>query len=661
MQDYFMRLTGQIAPGTLLYDGRFRVDMLLDSAYTRAIYRAWDLTRGRAVTLLEITTPDASRLPDALTRATPLVQLTHSLLSPIEVVFVQHDQFFIVIGLAGGQTIERIMAERTASITPSASVRWISQAAEGLEFLLEEIPEWHLGDTSSSALFVAADDRVQLLGFEHVVGLLTPQEIADLLPTGAVAPEMSDGICDARTDVYGLAASMYLLMSRQVWRGPSTPSLQSICPDLTPVLAEAIMRGLATDPVDRWSDAIVFYQALLHGLAAGCVDWWSSSDERLVGLAEEPPTLTFSRDELLSAINDEQAPVAPDPEPTDVVEEIEQSAAISEVEEEENESGSTLPLADIVFLLPPASDIAGEDMADVTAPLVIADVELAMPEQVEALPDIMASEVTCNAMAVENATILEGSDVHYITEPVGDTIVRGGPIMDEIHLAAAVVSCDIDREIDGNISNSSTPAVADVAETASEQWIVAHPDRQVEQAATEQEAIRSETKHVTSTPTRPRERINLLDRLRAALQPGAAQIAPATGTVVLPRHMYPRHTYSILLRVQCQPLQNVTDVPSQIVVDVEASSDAFYLPVRRLALRLPVEGGLSEGIITITALRASVPNTTDRLQFTFFDSSDSVLHEDPFIADIAILAPQQLVSGNPMVTLVHRLQVLPTN
>jgi len=33
------------------------------------------------------------------------------------------------------------------------------------------------------------------------------------------------------------------------------------------------------------------------------------------------------------------------------------------------------------------------------------------------------------------------------------------------------------------------------------------------------------------------------------------------------------------------------------------------------------------------------------------------LHEGQFLADVSILSPQQITSGNPMITLVHALDI----
>src|SRR5579883_156802 len=137
------REVGKIAPGTILYQGRYRIDLVLTRTPHRAIYRAWDLNRNRAASIVEYLPSDDATVSAALERAAPLVQLDHHSLMAFQVVFVEQDTVFAALTFAGGQTIEHIMAERTTPIPPAAAARWISQASEMLEFLASALPTWH--------------------------------------------------------------------------------------------------------------------------------------------------------------------------------------------------------------------------------------------------------------------------------------------------------------------------------------------------------------------------------------------------------------------------------------------------------------------------------------------------------------------------------------
>jgi serine/threonine-protein kinase len=114
-----------------------------------------------------------------------------------------------------------------------------------------------------------------------------------------MAPEQATGDArpDARTDLYGLGAVAYFLLTgRPPFAGPSAmavmiavardpvepPSRQR--PELSPDLEQAVLRCLAKSPADRFPDALSLDRQL-----AACVDanswdftraaeWWSSRD-----------------------------------------------------------------------------------------------------------------------------------------------------------------------------------------------------------------------------------------------------------------------------------------------------------------------------------------------------------------------------------------------
>src|SRR6185437_34219 len=169
------------------------------------------------------------------------------------------------------------------------------------------LPTWHLGDLSGGALFVTAEDRAQSLSFEIPLGLLTPAQVAADLPAGAVAPELSQGQCNARSDVYSLAATLHLLLTRQAWAGGDpavNTTLETLQPSLPHTLIDTVRHALALDPAARWSDAAAFHGALLAALAAPTPEKQDSIFPGMPAqpLHEEPATLATPRDALRAAV-----------------------------------------------------------------------------------------------------------------------------------------------------------------------------------------------------------------------------------------------------------------------------------------------------------------------------------------------------------------------
>ncbi len=1025
------RTVGALAQGTVLYQGRYRIDLLLTRTPLRAIYRAWDLTHNRAATLVELAPVDDAAATTALERAAPLVQLDHASLLSFQVVFVEHETVFIALTFAGGQTIAHIMAERATPIPPAAAVRWISQTAEMLEYFATALPDWHLGDLSSSALFVTVEDRAQPIGFEIPLGLLTPAQVAADLPAGAVAPELAQGQCDARADVFALAATLHLLLTGQPWPG-GDPAQQTALDALHPALPAPVIaaerRALAVAPADRWSDVAAFHGALLAGMAepapppAAADEWWLGAASQ--PLPEEPATLTTPRDDLAAALAAEAdaqgsaprwpvpseadqapAPAAPDvaasstpgvssdqtiepvppnqalPEATALaatetttapaVEPANESAAVASTSSAPTESQPPAPAPDVppaptaepahtglpAFVLPLAAAASGAAIiaavegvrarrpsqplatptpsmpiapapapsvppippmaeespvvaatapaappppADVFAPpadhVAVPDAvpDAAVPPTEQDLPqrgdlgsapdggivtnalwgaltpdlldnlahmppplpmrgieDVQPVLATAPAQGAASASApAEAASSAETAPPVGEThaphsgigdivlpvATAGAALLAAGAITHAFTSHDHDTPAESTPTDAAppppaetpteaafpapatpdadvepaTPAATDVppvagdqpepwlpAYSAGEDWLTQEPPAQSgfnvdgfvrstpdgvsspaptsdtvttpygrrgawwdepvetdtpsapagtsdattsapmtqptppslpaisnEPAETawathangqanhdERAAFASDaaimaalsgihsvpaaetppaplpeqfiTAHpdwptppsaeptVPSVNLRPTHAPNttplasktpsipLVDRIRSILQTPALPAA-ATGTVVVPRHMYPQHSYSILVRLQYRSLRKAGDSPPTsrplAIVEVEAPEDAFYLPVHKLALPIPLEGGLSEGTLAITAQRPT-PNGTDRLTFTFRLSDGTILHKGQFIADVTILSPQQMASGNPMLTLVHTLDI----
>ncbi len=159
----------------------------------------------------------------------------------------------------------------------------------------------------------------------------------------------------------------------------------------------------------------------------------------------------------------------------------------------------------------------------------------------------------------------------------------------------------------------------------------------------------------SKTPSRPLGNNPFFTRIRDLLG-ATTEPSAALGTVVLPRHMYPQHSYSILVRLQTRTAMEIGGDKRMAIVEVEAPANAFYLPVRRLALPIPVDGGLSEGTLSITALRPS-GGASDRIIFTFKQTDGVILHKGAYVADVTILTAQQIANGEPMITLVHPLDI----
>ncbi len=889
-----LRPIGKLAPGTLLYAGRFRIDFLLAVGPAQALYRVREVASQQVMTLIEFSTPGQIQATISLNRAAPLLEYSHTMTTPIQVIFVENETLFFVMAIGGGQTIEQIMRNKHAPILPTSAIRWMVQAADGIIFLASRLPEWVIGDLSPGSLFVTAEDRLQILGFAIPLGLVSPAALASALPRGAVAPELRKNHCDTLSDVYGLCASLHYLLTRRLWH-PDDPTreemLADLRPDLSRELVHAIMRGLAENPAERWPTIAMLREALVAALPVERGNTGSpgpilTNDERL----EEPPTLVMTRDDLLhqdpiasldvddlesglsstaprpvvrrtDITHDDVAGAAPDAalvpgSHTELASgpdaALAQGSDIALAQGTDAaaapDSASAVTLADSVIAedvplstlhwekTEPANSIdaaqivpEGEDRFPITfftqrllsATGFDAERQSAMTqlgfidyESLETSPDIQevgglpasvdphdASPYSVIGQSSEDALVPSARDsqiavpvtpfddpgsavtpesiapfddpaVTYTAQPapahdaaiptaaLGLTLAGAGFILvgqphnhettahgelashadtaqqesadDPVitHAAGQADPSTADprypvaaehesftadpapapvsdaellfgestlagwlsdaREVDPNPAPATTdtglppsrvlqfaaheatgtPAASSDPLTALDASTVSSGSDRIPPAAnaprepvgpSEQTIIANVSATnipTTRTPSRPLQQI--LGRLRGALQQPQAHTVTATGTVVLPRQMFPKHVYSILVRIQRWPTTHdagKNGADSTAIIEVDFQSEAFYLPIKRLALQLPAEGGLSEATLTVTALRPTPQGMADRLTFQFRTAYGMSLHEDPFVADIMILPINHPVSGQPMLTLIHALDV----
>ncbi len=116
-----------------------------------------------------------------------------------------------------------------------------------------------------------------LAGLSHELGLLTGAN-ASLGTPAYMSPEQARGdtlAVDARTDLWGLGATMFTLLTGRLLHSASAtknlvvaaatepaPPLRSIEPSIQPDLAELVDRALSANPDDRWPNARAMLAAL---------------------------------------------------------------------------------------------------------------------------------------------------------------------------------------------------------------------------------------------------------------------------------------------------------------------------------------------------------------------------------------------------------------
>lgn len=274
-------------------DRRYRVVALLGEGGMGYVLRARDLRLGCDVVLK---VPRPEMLADAEFRSrfrdevVALVRLAHPHIVKVTD-YCQHDgtPFAVMQFLSGGSLDDRRPrddAKQPKPVSPRTLGEWLRPIADALDFIHKEayihrdvkpaniLFDAHkhpfLGDFGvAKALASGQRDRQGLTGVGMVIG--TPEYMAPELVMGESA--------DGRIDQYALAITVFEILSGRVpFTGPTGPAvlvkqtsetaprLCEVRPTVSEALSDAVARGMAKKPADRFANCIAFAEAVLAGV-----------------------------------------------------------------------------------------------------------------------------------------------------------------------------------------------------------------------------------------------------------------------------------------------------------------------------------------------------------------------------------------------------------
>jgi serine/threonine protein kinase len=183
-----------------------------------------------------------------------------------------NEGFFLAMSfLPGGDLGARVVA---GPAQPDDAVRWVSEAAVALEFAHQR-SIIHC-DLKPSNLLLSNDDRIVVTDF-GLARTLKSELVDDDYIAGTpafMAPEQVEpswGPLTARTDVYGLGAILYTLLTGrpphdgvalEVLAAIASGQRPTISADVRPELAEICRRCLAANPGERFPTAVSLANAL---------------------------------------------------------------------------------------------------------------------------------------------------------------------------------------------------------------------------------------------------------------------------------------------------------------------------------------------------------------------------------------------------------------
>jgi eukaryotic-like serine/threonine-protein kinase len=214
--------------------GRYRLAAHIGTGGTSDVWRAYDESRDRAVTVKILRDPkDSDARRHFLAEARRLETLDHPSIVPVLGIHEALGDTLIAFEHVEGEPLDQIARSGTA-LAPRKVALLLIQIADAVE-AFHSHGFVHL-DLKPANVLIAADGRPRLLDFGIAEPIGHPPEVVRGTP-GFASPEVTAGGAASRaSDVYGLAAIAKELLG----------------PHPTPRVASVLRRGLEPDPARRY-------------------------------------------------------------------------------------------------------------------------------------------------------------------------------------------------------------------------------------------------------------------------------------------------------------------------------------------------------------------------------------------------------------------------
>jgi Protein kinase domain/GAF domain len=252
------RTASQVLGRTLR--GRYHVLEPISAGAMGAVYRATDLDNNREVALKQSTNPHHDQRFEAEARL--LASLQHPRVVRIVDHFIAPSGQYVVMDLIRGIDLGALIKQRGQPGLPvEQAIEYVRQTCEALQYIHDQqivhrdIKPQNL-ILSENGIVVVDFGIARLLDDAEsgTVGIGTPRFMApEVFAGGRVSP---------RTDVFGVAATLWTLIAGRppVYADPT--KLSSVTEDVTPELERTIVAGLEMIPERRVASVAAFAKAL---------------------------------------------------------------------------------------------------------------------------------------------------------------------------------------------------------------------------------------------------------------------------------------------------------------------------------------------------------------------------------------------------------------
>ncbi|HEX8556792.1 MAG TPA: protein kinase [Pyrinomonadaceae bacterium] len=289
------RSASQLDPGTVLY-GRYEIVKRIGGGGMGAVYYAKDRNLGdapRAVKEMIQTHLDESQQEKAVAdfrrESMLLASLEHRSIPTIYDYFYDDtaSRFYLVMKyISGGDCLARLRHAPGGRLDELTVADWGMQAADVLEYLHNQRPPIIYRDLKPANLMIDGNNgRVMLIDF-GIARWVAPQEkgVTAVGTMGYAPPELFSGKAEPRTDIYGLGATMFHLLTGSdpqdnpllIFDFTKNPTPRQINPAVSNEMEWILMKAVEYEPERRFRSAAEMRDTLqqhAERLRAGAVTY----------------------------------------------------------------------------------------------------------------------------------------------------------------------------------------------------------------------------------------------------------------------------------------------------------------------------------------------------------------------------------------------------
>ncbi len=244
---------------------RYVIEKVLGQGGMGAVYLASDCRisekKWAVKELWDYGDPDTRRLiQDQFQKESAiLARLDHPNLPRVTDFFVHNNREYLVMDFIEGETLECLMQREKKPLEVEFALSLIRQLSDVLQYLHEMSPPIIFRDLKPANIMISPDGSVRLIdfGIARIFSTGKKKDTVVMGTPGYAAPEQyGTSQSDARSDIYGLGATLYYILTAQ---DPAdnpfhfdNPTVHN--PKIPPRLEKTILNCVQMNPDDRFSN-----------------------------------------------------------------------------------------------------------------------------------------------------------------------------------------------------------------------------------------------------------------------------------------------------------------------------------------------------------------------------------------------------------------------